>query len=195
MSGFTDEFYKAITADFLASALPAKPAYYSTDDTPSIWLPPTRVWELRAADFTLSPVHRAAQGMVHEQRCVPPRAPVQARRAICLTVRPRPALPRRRRHRSGVSARFPRFIRERADKGVTDATTSEQVAAMFRAQSTRAAHRPAVAADTGAARSEGRDSDGSGADDDGDGDSDDDAGDAGNGDSDPATGDATAAAR
>ncbi len=33
-----------------------------------MWFEPTEVWELRGADLTISPVHKAAEGLVHPER-------------------------------------------------------------------------------------------------------------------------------
>ena len=52
--------------------------YYNTGESPSVWFEPTEVWELRGADLTLSPVHRAAAGRLHEQRGVGMRFPRSA---------------------------------------------------------------------------------------------------------------------
>eukprot|EP00056_Hartaetosiga_gracilis_P008967 m.128568 g.128568 ORF g.128568 m.128568 type:complete len:915 (-) comp13033_c0_seq1:161-2905(-) len=104
MSGFTDEFYKKATDVFLGShQLETKRADYIVDEkmTPSIWLAPVKVWEIKGADFTQSPVHTACRGLLDGSPT------------------------------SGVSVRFPRFVRERDDKSIRDATTSEQIAQLY----------------------------------------------------------------
>eukprot|EP00775_Hariotina_reticulata_P004079 gene4079-4326_t len=72
MSGFTDEFYAAATARLGALALPGgpsgKPIYYDTREQCSVWFPPNEVWELRGADLSISPVHRAAAGRLHAEK-------------------------------------------------------------------------------------------------------------------------------
>eukprot|EP00730_Choanoeca_flexa_P006137 TRINITY_DN12092_c0_g1_i2.p1 TRINITY_DN12092_c0_g1~~TRINITY_DN12092_c0_g1_i2.p1 ORF type:complete len:1489 (+),score=272.53 TRINITY_DN12092_c0_g1_i2:30-4496(+) len=117
MSGFTDEFYKTITAQFKQpdQQSAGKKAYYNVAEamTPSIWLEPLEVWEIRGADFTVSPVHRAATGCVAE----------------------RPG--------SGISMRFPRFIRRRPDKTFEEATTSRQIAEMYHKQFANGSSNPA----------------------------------------------------
>lgn len=67
-----------------------------------------QVWEIRGADITVSPVHKAAVGLVHPER--------------------------------GLSLRFPRFIRKRPDKGLRDATSPAQLAALYSKQASVAAH-------------------------------------------------------
>jgi DNA ligase-1 len=102
LSGFTDEFYKALKAKYSSekdSLLPSKPHYYSTGESPSVWFKPTEVWEIRGADYTISPVHHAGAGLVDAQK--------------------------------GISVRFPRFVRCRPDKQVEEATTNEQLADMY----------------------------------------------------------------
>ncbi len=69
---------------------------------PDVWLAPAQVWEVRAADLSLSPTYSAAAGRVPGG--------------------------------SGVSLRFPRFIKVREDKTPEDATTSASVAKLYSKQ-------------------------------------------------------------
>ncbi|KAK9840432.1 hypothetical protein WJX74_009841 [Apatococcus lobatus] len=75
MSGFTDVFYAEATAKFKAQQLPGPKAYYVTAESPSVWFEPTEVWEIRGADLTISPVHKAAVGHLHPDRGVSLRFP------------------------------------------------------------------------------------------------------------------------
>ena len=69
MSGFSDEFYTTTTAFFKdGHVIPNKPAYYQTLESPSVWFDPVVVWEVRGANITVSPVHQAAAGRVHDSR-------------------------------------------------------------------------------------------------------------------------------
>lgn len=105
-------FSEAVLESLYAALSPlvierAKPFYsHSTGnkDQPDVWFEPRFVWEVKTADLTLSPRYKAAKDEVSD--------------------------PSGR----GVSLRFPRFIRERDDKKPDNATTSRQVAEMYRKQ-------------------------------------------------------------
>lgn len=87
----------------------AKPFYsHSTggQHQPDVWFEPRYVWEVKTADLTLSPRYKAAS---HEN--------VDSSG-----------------ERRGISLRFPRFIRIRDDKKPSEATSSRQVAEMYRKQ-------------------------------------------------------------
>jgi DNA ligase 1 len=123
MSGFSDEFYKALrdkynpdTEDtegndednaFTNKLLTTytKPPYYETSLRPDVWFIASEVWEVKFGDITLSPVYTAGIGLIDPER--------------------------------GMSLRFPRFIRKRDDKGVDEASTREFLAELWRKQESR----------------------------------------------------------
>lgn len=100
-----EEFHKTLSELEIDKPKP----YYLHDNgnkqQPDIWFEPKVVWEVKTADLSLSPVYKAAAGMADD------------------TGKGR-----------GISLRFPRFIRVRDDKGADDATSSRQVADMYRRQ-------------------------------------------------------------
>jgi DNA ligase-1 len=75
MSGFTDEFYAAATQRLSAHIIQGPKPYYDTGEAPSVWFEPVEVWEVRGADLSISPVHRAAQGRIHADRGIGLRFP------------------------------------------------------------------------------------------------------------------------
>lgn len=74
-------------------------------DQPDVWFEPRFVWEVLCADLTLSPRYKAAADAMGAAA-----------------------------GGKGVSLRFPRFLKVRDDKKPEDATSSDQVADMYRAQ-------------------------------------------------------------
>lgn len=72
ISGFTDTFYKA-NKEFYAqdggNVLGGKPGYVEYEGgRPDVWFEPQEVWEMAFADVTVSPVYKAAIGLVREDR-------------------------------------------------------------------------------------------------------------------------------
>eukprot|EP00172_Hildenbrandia_rubra_P004294 Plantae.Rhodophyta-Hildenbrandia_rubra.ctg8404.p1 GENE.Plantae.Rhodophyta-Hildenbrandia_rubra.ctg8404~~Plantae.Rhodophyta-Hildenbrandia_rubra.ctg8404.p1 ORF type:complete len:551 (-),score=99.34 Plantae.Rhodophyta-Hildenbrandia_rubra.ctg8404:1145-2656(-) len=72
MSGFTDEMYENIAKYHRdGHILESKPSYYQVDDArmrPSVWFDASQVWEIKGADLSISPVHKAAAGLVDEAK-------------------------------------------------------------------------------------------------------------------------------
>ncbi|KAK9700226.1 hypothetical protein RND81_08G224900 [Saponaria officinalis] len=76
MSGFSDSFYTEMKEFFSGDMiLYKKPLYYRTDEAPDMWFSAELVWEIRGADLTVSPVHKAAVGIVHPSRGISMRFP------------------------------------------------------------------------------------------------------------------------
>ena len=46
---------------------PGPKPYYNTREQPDVWFEPGEVWELRGSDLSLSPLHTAAAGYLHER--------------------------------------------------------------------------------------------------------------------------------
>ncbi|KAM0754463.1 ATP-dependent DNA ligase [Meredithblackwellia eburnea MCA 4105] len=71
MSGFTDTFYKQLHERYPPGGERTSTMCYPGVDAaglrPHIWFQPSEVWEIKAADFTLSPRYPAAQGLVSER--------------------------------------------------------------------------------------------------------------------------------
>ncbi|KAJ3193123.1 tRNA ligase [Irineochytrium annulatum] len=104
-TGFSEENFKDFSAQLSEGAMATPPSYYSIGalkDVPDVWFKPVQVWEVKAADLSISPGYQAGVGLVDPGK--------------------------------GISLRFPRFIRVRDDKDPSDATNSDQVATMYRAQ-------------------------------------------------------------
>lgn len=55
--------------------LSKKPSYYGTAEAPDMWFSAELVWQIKGADFTVSPVHHAALGLVHPSRGISVRFP------------------------------------------------------------------------------------------------------------------------
>ena len=105
-TGFTDPFLQEAFTSLQPYCLSSAPSEYQapTGDV-DVWFSPAFVWEVRAADFSLSPVHQAAKGLVAADK--------------------------------GIALRFPRFLRVRTDKKPYQATSSDTILELYRAQSDR----------------------------------------------------------
>ena len=104
-TGFKDEDLTGLTTKLQEFAVTSPPSYYlygSGSDGPEVWFSDACVWEVKAADLSISPKHKAAVGLVDPHK--------------------------------GIALRFPRFIRERDDKPPAEATSSAQIAELYRAQ-------------------------------------------------------------
>lgn len=102
-----EELHKALSPLVIDQA---KPFYSHTSvpkDQPDVWLEPQYVWEVKAADLTISPRYRAASDEI---------------------------MGRDGADGKGISLRFPRFIKVRDDKKPEEASTTRAVAEMYRKQ-------------------------------------------------------------
>lgn len=72
ISGFSDTFYKAnkeFYAEGSENVLGGKPNYVDyRGGNPDVWFEPQEVWEMAYADVTISPVYRAAIGLVSDEK-------------------------------------------------------------------------------------------------------------------------------
>jgi len=76
-TGFKDEDLEAHT-NFLKEHMIEKPkSYYVYDDSlrPDVWFEAVQVWEIKCADLSLSPVHRAAVGVLESKKGISLRFP------------------------------------------------------------------------------------------------------------------------
>jgi len=76
-TGFTDEDLATHAAFYKDKVVEKPKAYYSFDPTlaPDHWFEACQVWEVKCADLSISPVHRAATGIVDPARGVSLRFP------------------------------------------------------------------------------------------------------------------------
>lgn len=111
-TGLKDDVLEEVAKELQPLVLEEKPKYYRAEDEPDQWLRESVVWEVKAADLSISPVHAAAHGLIDATR--------------------------------GIALRFPRYLRTRVDKKPMDATTSQQVAQMYRNQSLALQQRAAL---------------------------------------------------
>jgi len=106
----TDEMYKSKTEFYQNRLLESLSDRVKSRETNCYFWEPCEVWEIKGADLTASPVHTATLGLAGDD------------------------FGEEEGRERGVGLRFPRFVRERSDKSIEDATSSEQILKMFKAQ-------------------------------------------------------------
>lgn len=74
-TGFSDDALRSLTDELRPLALEAPRPYYVSGAAPDVWLDAAAVWEVRAADLSLSPAHRAAIGRVAPDKGISLRFP------------------------------------------------------------------------------------------------------------------------
>ena len=76
-TGFSDQDLESQFAFFSSHLLDHPKSYYNTTESvkPDIWFEPVQVWEVKAADFSLSPIYTAAIGVVDSNRGISLRFP------------------------------------------------------------------------------------------------------------------------
>uniref|UniRef100_T1INI8 DNA ligase 1 n=1 Tax=Strigamia maritima TaxID=126957 RepID=T1INI8_STRMM len=76
-TGFKDPDLKMHNDFFSKHVIESAKNYYCYDDTlvPDVWFDSVQVWEVKCADLSISPVHKAAMGLVDENKGVSLRFP------------------------------------------------------------------------------------------------------------------------
>merc|ERR1712241_1575450 len=76
-TGFSDEDLKTHHTFFQSHKMDKPKSYYNHDSSlaPDDWFEPVQVWEIKAADLSVSPVHRAAVGIVDPEKGISLRFP------------------------------------------------------------------------------------------------------------------------
>merc|ERR1712156_1399125 len=76
-TGFTDEDLAKHWTFFQDHKVDKPKSYYAFDSNlaPDDWFEPVQVWEIKAADLSVSPVHRAAVGIVDPEKGISLRFP------------------------------------------------------------------------------------------------------------------------
>ncbi|CAD2112652.1 DNA ligase I, putative [Plasmodium vinckei] len=76
-TGFSDEILNALHESLSDKIIPNKKSYYEVSDklNPDVWFDAQYVWEIKAADLSLSPVHTAAIGVYSDDKGIGLRFP------------------------------------------------------------------------------------------------------------------------
>ncbi|NWI20146.1 DNLI1 ligase, partial [Crypturellus soui] len=128
-TGFTEESLEKHYGFLKDHVLPQPRPYYRWDSgaAPDHWLAAVQVWEVKCGDLSISPVYKAAVGLVSRRYGAfgSPLVPVSA---LSHVFSPKVD------EDKGISLRFPRFLRVREDKKPEEATSSSQVAELYKKQ-------------------------------------------------------------
>ena len=103
-TGFTDVDLKDLTTSLQENTSDTKPKMYDIRKNatiPDVWFHPKQVWEVKATQLTLSKSYTAAMNHLNDDLD------------------------------SGLSMRFPRFLKLRPDKNVFQATSSKEIFSMY----------------------------------------------------------------
>ncbi|KAM7528000.1 hypothetical protein LguiB_031410 [Lonicera macranthoides] len=76
-TGFSEAMLEERSGSLRSKVIPKPKSYYRFADTanPDVWFEPTEVWEVKAADLTISPVYCAACGIVDRDKGISLRFP------------------------------------------------------------------------------------------------------------------------
>ncbi|KAE8037729.1 hypothetical protein FH972_010294 [Carpinus fangiana] len=76
-TGFSETVLEERSASLRSKVIPKPKPYFRYADSinPDVWFEPTEVWEVKAADLTISPVYRAAIGIVDHDKGISLRFP------------------------------------------------------------------------------------------------------------------------
>lgn len=76
-TGFSEEVLEKCSTNLTSKVILEPKSYYRYADSmnPDVWFEPAEVWEVKAADLTISPVHRAAVGIVDPDKGISLRFP------------------------------------------------------------------------------------------------------------------------
>ncbi|RZC50056.1 hypothetical protein C5167_018476 [Papaver somniferum] len=69
-TGFSEKMLKELSSSLQSQVIPHPKSYYRFTDAsnPDVWFEPTEVWEVKAADLSISPVYLAAAGAMAQSR-------------------------------------------------------------------------------------------------------------------------------
>ena len=76
-TGFSEELLKDLAGSMGQNVIPSAKGYYNYPESlvPDVWFEPKVVWEVKAADLSISPIYKAAIGLVDESKGISIRFP------------------------------------------------------------------------------------------------------------------------